>query len=66
MIEAGNADLYFTVLPTRTNPNTFDFTDEPVLFVPEGDKLVVSGMGMMGIKISNGAGVSLFMQGTIG
>ena len=64
-IEADSADLYFSVwrFSKGEDPDNFDFTDEPVFYVPAGESVNISGLGIGAIKFANASGTGYFIQG---
>jgi len=64
-IEAdGVNDIYFSIVRDFESPETFDYTDEPVIHVKAGETLVVNGVQTRGIKLSNDLGAILYVTGT--
>ena len=61
-IEANDSDLYIT--PVRASLikgqdiETYDFTDEPVIYIEAGTSKNISGVAIVGIKFSNDLGAS--------
>lgn len=61
-IEADSADLYFSIITPGMKSN-YDFSNDPVFFVPANEKMSFSGLDVIGIKFSNATGARYFIQG---
>jgi hypothetical protein len=63
LIEADGVDLYLTVVRGDIKDiENFDFTGEPVYYVPAGESRNISGLAIQGIKLSNALGARYFIE----
>jgi len=59
-VESESVDVYLTIVRNFDNPSAFVYTDEPVLVVKAGETLNITGVEILGIKLSNALGTKLF------
>jgi hypothetical protein len=64
-IEADATDIYFVIVRSSVdNPTTEDYTDEPVICCKAGETLIIAGVQVRGIKLSNDLGAKLYINGS--
>ncbi len=59
-------DIYFTIVHGGIkDPETHDFTGEPVLFCEAGQAMSIDGIEIKGIKLSNNLAAKLMVVGSV-
>lgn len=63
-VRADDTDIYFTPVTRKENPSTYSYINEPVFICPLGESISLSGVSLMGVKLSNDLGAKVMVVGT--